>query len=252
MSRREKDNANADQRQATPSRQQRRRFERELRKLLKRDGDYCSICRKPFLHNSNTYCGQTEDGKVASVGECCKAKLAWIDGCGLYLAPGHKYEGFGFGNGTGDLYSSPEEALAARQTFQEIVSARDEIAADMAHKGGFHGVIPYLCVEDSPWKTDDKNWFKNHPDRSHRLRPMFPGEMQLPDLPPGQEWHVIVRQVEPGQRIRLPICHVTDGPALPDIEPMLHALCDLAQRDKVIKVKDVAKLALKYVAERPQ
>jgi hypothetical protein len=167
----------------------------------------------------------------------------------VYLAPGHKYEGFG--NGTGDLYS-PEEALAARQTFQDVVSARDQIAADMAHRGGFHGAIPYLCVEDSAWKTDDKLWFENHPDRSHRLRPMFPGEMQLPDSPPGTEWHIIVRQVEPGQRIRLPLCHVIDGPALPDIEAVVHALCDLAQQSKVIKTSEVAELALKYAAERQQ
>jgi hypothetical protein len=71
---------NADQSRAT------RRFNRELRALLKHNDGCCTICRASFLHNGTTYVGATADGAAANVSDCCKSKLQWIHGFGVYLA----------------------------------------------------------------------------------------------------------------------------------------------------------------------
>jgi hypothetical protein len=41
-------------------RQQRRRVEARIGKLIETDGDNCSICRAPFQHNHRTYGGATD------------------------------------------------------------------------------------------------------------------------------------------------------------------------------------------------
>jgi hypothetical protein len=58
---------------------------------------------------------------------------------------------------------------------------------------------------------------------------MFPNEPGMPDWPPlpGHEFQVLVRQVEPGARIRLPFGRNLNVEIL-DNEATIHALFDLA------------------------
>jgi hypothetical protein len=52
------------------------------------------------------------------------------------------------------------------------------------------------------WSADDRDWFAAHPDRSHRLREAFPGEFSA-DF--ANCSHVVVEQMEPGARMRVPM-----------------------------------------------
>ena len=56
------------------SRQQRRRLDRQLRKLFRHD--VCSICGNTFKHNSRTAAGFDAQGDVAVACECCFDRLA--------------------------------------------------------------------------------------------------------------------------------------------------------------------------------
>jgi hypothetical protein len=86
-----------------------------------------------------------------------------------------------------------------------------------------------VFLEDSIWKADDAKYFKDHPQRSHRLRRMYPHELGMPDWPPppGHEFQVLVKQVEPGARIRLPFGRNFNVEIL-DNEATLRALFDFA------------------------
>ena len=128
----------------------------------------------------------------------------------------------------------------------------------MVDRGARRAGVPHLAekliphIADTTWKDDDRRWFESNPTRSHRLRPSFPDEFSsiadIPVPPPGHELHVLVRQVEPGMRIRHGFFHNTKTD-VPDIEPVLHALFDVAAGRKEthpISVEEVAELALKY------
>ena len=112
-----------------------------------------------------------------------------------------------------------------------------------------------LTLLDASWKDDDRAWFEKNSSRAHRLRRLFPGEIDLSllpgEAPPGHEWQIVVRQVTPGERVKMPLCRNTACP-IPDVEPVLHAVFDLAAKDRepgaVISVKEAAELALKYAA----
>jgi hypothetical protein len=93
-----------------------------------------------------------------------------------------------------------------------------------------------LCAvsrHDKPWKADDAAWFKNCRNRSHRLRPPYAGEAEGLCRPgytlqsrPGFEVMILVRQVEPGRRIRVPVLLRQEDMA-EDGEAILHAVFDL-------------------------
>jgi hypothetical protein len=203
-------------------RRTRRRIERDLRKIMKADDEHCTLCRRPFAHGDLTYGGATATGAAAVTGDCCAAQMA------------HKVTG---------------------GVFLDLAGAYGAIAADMAKRAGVWGAPIALTTADTSWKRDDAAWFKANPHRSHRLRPMFPGEaptlMREPAaLPPRHEHQVLVRQVEPGQRVRLVFGRNLDCP-IPDAEAVLHALFDLAARGeagKTASVAEVAELALRYAA----
>lgn len=84
---------------------------------------------------------------------------------------------------------------------------------------------------------------------------MFPGEAPTlmrdppPALPPGYAWRVLVRQVAPGERVKLAAGWDTSLP-IPDIEPVLHAMFDLVAArgasDEPVLAEAVAALALRY------
>jgi hypothetical protein len=78
------------------------------------------------------------------------------------------------------------------------------------------GTLVVLSILEPPaWQADDREWFKANPGRSHRLRQRFPGETfgdstPLAAPPPRHEFQVLVRQLEPGKRTRLPFCRNID------------------------------------------
>ena len=92
------------------TRQQRRRIEHGIVKLIERDGDRCSVCHAALRHNSRTYCGATSADIPALVGECCASKLEVVVAAGLYLT--RSYQGFAAGTGSGKSYSVEEIARA--------------------------------------------------------------------------------------------------------------------------------------------
>lgn len=56
------------------NRSERRNLDRALRKLMRKDGDHCTVCRADLPHNSRTYYGRAA-GVAAIVGECCRPNL---------------------------------------------------------------------------------------------------------------------------------------------------------------------------------
>ena len=81
------------------SRAARRRADREITRLIKRDGDRCTICHAALTHNCKTYGGVTASGNAAITGECCASKLAFVHGAGFYLDRSHRYDFLGSGSG---------------------------------------------------------------------------------------------------------------------------------------------------------
>jgi hypothetical protein len=58
----------------------------------------------------------------------------------------------------------------------------------------------------SAWQADDAKWFQTHSERTHRLRPDFPGEWPPGDAPSEARHATVVRQVKPGFRVRYQAC----------------------------------------------
>jgi hypothetical protein len=227
------------------NRHERRRIYKAIETLIKRDGDHCSLCHRAFTHNSRTYGGVTAAGDVVLVGDCCAARLATLLTAGLCMA--RKYEVFDR-IGTGKAYSI-EDISSSINAYQEYVAMSDKEMEGVEKKGGLKpGSAIVGKLTDSPWKTDDAQWFAKNPKRSHRVRPIFPGE-PFPGSHQDHELQVLVRQVEPGKRIKLV---TVNGAFTPDNEAIIHALFDF-ESGHVASAKVLADLINKYAdAERGQ
>jgi hypothetical protein len=72
----------------------------------------------------------------------------------------------------------------------------------------------------------DKEWFRSHPHRSHRIRPAVAGEM------PGAnaETYIVVRQLAPGVRMRVFFTPVGPSPEGEAPEHIAHAMFDLIRK----------------------
>jgi hypothetical protein len=57
----------------------------ELSKLIQDDGDNCTLCRRPFVHDDWTCSGFTAEGRLAVVGECCHKQIHELVAFGHYL-----------------------------------------------------------------------------------------------------------------------------------------------------------------------
>ena len=81
-------------------------------------------------------------------------------------------------------------------------------------------------------KKDDREWFEQHPGRSHRARFPFDGEVGPEELvaPEGHRLLVLLRQVEPGKRIKTGFFISNELLPVPDAEAVAHALFDIATR----------------------
>ena len=238
------------------NRSERRNLDRDLRQLMKKDGDRCTVCHADLPHNGRTYYGRAA-GAAAIAGECCRSKLTVEVGSGLYVQG--DYDVLSRTGGGGPPPGSPDEFEAAIGRIQQGVAGIDGLAASAKARAGITGRRGQVSLMDTPWKADDAAWFETRPDRAHRLRPLLKGELEsfpptaAPNaLPPDHEIQVVIRQVEPGQRIRMPFGRNLATP-IPDIEAVIHALFDaVSQRRGAspnISVEEVATLAKRY--DRP-
>jgi hypothetical protein len=205
-------------------RQQRRRIDHQLHKLLRRGT--CSICSRPLKHNSRTASGLDAHGNVVVAGECCMSQVAEVFGLGLYSD--RRYDFMSPRKTEPNIEPSPEKIVAAIAAQQEAIADSDKRLADVERRGG--GIhASEVVLLDHPWKDDDREWFKQHPSRSHRMRMPFPGELDGVEIPAGRKMIMFVRQVEPGQRLRAAFDpDVVLLPGSPHDEAFAHALFEVA------------------------
>lgn len=211
------------------SRVDRRRFEKEFKKLPKPDN--CMICGSALVHNSKTFGGLAANGDIVLAGECCERYVVTPMVQGLYLTRGVDAFTLGTnpGNGKSNSQKDVERAIDALQSHYGDLDKRTK---RLMRQGGIAGRAKNIFVADQPWKADDAAWFKNNPQRSHRLRAILEGEAAtLPpqvttaEVPANHRLEILVKQVEPGARIRTLFCRNMEF-ALPDREDVIHALFD--------------------------
>ncbi|AYG64522.1 hypothetical protein [Rhizobium jaguaris] len=232
----------------------RRRFEKEFRTLIDRDSEACTLCRRPFEHNNKTYGGLTPGGRTVLTGDCCREKVEYVMASGVYVI--RKIHEIPIADRKSIKRLSSSEMEGAVEVMHDHFDELDSISGRVMKQAGLKGEARALFLEDTAWKKDDAAWFKNNPDRSHRLRPMFESEASsLPEdvlqfqAPKGHKMEVLVRQVEVGKRARTLICRNTEIP-IPDLEEVIHALFDTVSQRKdqgVITAEEIASLARSYV-----
>ncbi|MDR7155249.1 hypothetical protein J2W40_002071 [Sphingobium xenophagum] len=215
----------------------RRRVEREIREIMREDGEHCSICRALFEHNSRTYGGTTKVGKSVLAGECCKIKVANVVLCGLYFDTRmDDLVGRLSLNKDSGAKAESVDVERAVNALHEIFAQRQSEGEVVARKAGLKDGKAKLFTQNTQWKSDDAAWFESHPDRSHRLRPLIGDEAQISGfsnnfaMPDRHVMQILVRQVEPGKRMRLPFGRNLDE-SIPDDETVLHALFDIVSGD---------------------
>ena len=228
----------------------RRRVEREIRDIMRRDGDHCSLCRREFAPNDRTFGGVTSTGEAALVGSCCEKRLSVCILQGLFMSADLPGADQLLGRKPTSGMHSPEEVERAIAAFQSVGEAHERRRSDLASRAGINPASTKLNTDATAWKAADAAWFASHPSRSHRLRSVLPGEegaigeIAGQQLPLNHEVQVIVRQVEPGARVRLPFARNLAVP-VPDEEEVLHALFDLLSRGangKPVSTTDVMAL----------
>jgi hypothetical protein len=241
-----------------PSRQITQRLEKFLKQGAARE--VCSICREPFGHNVRTYSGVAAGGALACVGECCVRRLEAIYFVGVFLHDKHGvYAGVGGkAPGSGKSYSVEQIAAAVARTQKNIQILDEEFGdLDAVLKRGGVPNARFTGLDDPPWKVADAEWFEQHPERSHHARLPMAGEAEAFGLdrrePPPQDHGLcmLVRQVEPGRRIRTAIFMPEPTLPVPDLEPLAHALFDIAARDagtgRPVRKAEVMALCERYM-----
>lgn len=232
----------------------RRSAERRLKKLIAKDGDNCTACRTAFAHNVKTYYGVLKNGDVAITGDCCATRLEHVLNAGIYVD--RHYDAFSSPPGGTERRPQTQAELARNvDSLQSYVAGVDQFGDELSRTAGMPQGRPIVSLENTSWKADDAAWFQANPGRSHRFRPMHDGEeatfppaytnRQL--LPPQHEMQMLVRQIEPGKRIRIPFGRNLEIP-IPDIEEIVHALFDVVAKSPggVIPLGEVRALAQMY------
>lgn len=102
-------------------------------------------------------------------------------------------------------------------------SAETHIGRKLSPCGG--NLLVSCCT---PWTEDDRKWFEAHPTRSFRLRRLFRDEYPL--ILSGCATHVVVRQLAPGMRDKVPCADGDVGRSL-DALPKSDALCMVLWRE---------------------
>ncbi len=183
------------------NRSTRRRVTSQIREIMKKNGDNCSICDKAFPHNSKTFGGVTANGTSALVGECCAGKLSETLISGVFVNRNYE-ELLKIKGNSPNPEVSPEKLSDVITPLQDYFSGVDKLGADIMKSAGVQSKNASVNFSDSSWKRDDADWFKDNPERSHRLRPFFKEEAaDLPVAflknkpPPNHEFQVLIRQV---------------------------------------------------------
>lgn len=224
----------------------RRRLEGKIQDIMRSDGDRCSICKKPFAANSRTFGGATKHGDAALAGECCTTRMGITIIQGVYLSKqdfGELQDSF---SGSGDAIS-PEAIDHAITSLQGFANNRRQQRETAERRAGIGPTR--LSTEANEWKADDAAWFAAHPARSHRLRRLVGNEgASFPEMlmPEGHELQVLVRQIEPGARVRAGFARNLSV-AIPDYEACLHGLFDLlngSEAGHIITAADVLMASL--------
>lgn len=197
---------------------------------MRQNGDNCSVCRKPFQHNTTTTGGTTKAGKTVLVGECCQATVNDVVLRGMFLDAAAD-DLVPLIPTTGARTHQPADIERAVAGMRNIFADRQEMAAEIAQRAGLPPRRSKVFSRQTVWKDDDIRWFEQNPTRSHRLRPLIGDEAAVSGftvdaMPPRHEMQVLVRQVEPGKRMRLPFVRNLDVP-IPDDETVIHALFDI-------------------------
>jgi hypothetical protein len=216
------------------SRQQRRRLDRALRKLFRHN--VCSFCGSSFKHNSHTAGGLDAQGNVVLTGECCISRVAKIFAWGFYS--NRKYDFLLPTNTEPSTNTEPtgEQIADAIAAYQKAIAATDKVLDGVERRGGVAGRLPQANLLDYTWKRADRDWFERNQDRSHRVRAPFPGECdaETANIPAGHALIMLVRQVEPGSRIRAAVCCSVDLLPLSDDEAAAHALFEVAMQCEAV------------------
>lgn len=236
------------------NRNDRRRFETEFRKLIRTGCDHCGLCGKALEHNCKTFGGFDAHSQVVLSGECCSHRLAATLVSGVYVTK--NIESLPPGSATRGRHPlSQEDVAIAIDSVRLHFISLDQMSDTVMKQAGIKRQPTSVSMGDTPWKTDDAAWFKSHPSRSHRMRPMYDGEAPslskelTADKPPEKyRYEILVRQVDVGKRVRTLFCRNTEVPIL-DTEEVVHALFDIVAhsgKSGVISFEEVEALAVKY------
>jgi hypothetical protein len=205
-------------------RQQRRYVDRALRKLIRRN--VCSLCGGSFRHNSPTATSFNMQGDAVVACERCIDRLAEIFAMGLYSD--RQYD---FLQPSGSEVR-PERVAEAFAAYTKMIAATDELLADVERRGG--GIRPtHVGLSNYPWTADDRDWFRQNPERAHHMRMPFPGELDE-EVPAGHTLLMLLRQIEPGKRLKIGLGLNSDWLPLPDDEAVAHALFEVAAQHEAI------------------
>lgn len=236
------------------NRNARRRYEKEFPKILRKDGDNCGVCRAPLTHNAQTFGGLLPNGDVVLTSNCCVRKLETVMGSGVYI------------NQNTDaivsvLEQAPGKRMPAPDVFASVdrlrsgVDAVDALTDELMRKGGMNSRPTGISLSETPWKSDDAAWFERNKNRTHRMRPMHPGEQeQMPahlqqfQIPEGHRIEILVRQIVKGQRIRSMFFRNTEID-IPDCDEVIHAIFDIVAAgggDGVIRPERIEAIAEEY------
>jgi hypothetical protein len=207
-------------------RQRRRRIDRELHRLLSLDT--CSICKSPLKHNSRTASGLDAKGNAVVAGECCMSRVTEVFGLGLYCSQ-RQYDFPTQGKSSQESKLTDEQILDAIALTQSIIADADKRLDGIERRGGIER-LSRINPFPSAWKDDDRNWFDGNPARTHRVRMPFPGEADdvAATTPAGHALIMLVRQVEPGSRIKATLYLNANLLPAPDNEAVAHALFEIA------------------------
>ncbi|EQB98044.1 hypothetical protein [Photorhabdus temperata] len=60
------------------------KFEKVLERVINKNSNRCSMCKRPFSGPCHTFGGLDTDGKVQNVGPCCRSNIVDLQHGGVY------------------------------------------------------------------------------------------------------------------------------------------------------------------------
>lgn len=60
------------------------KFEKVLERVINKNNNRCSVCKKPFSGPCHTFGGLDADSKVQNVGQCCRSNIVDLRHGGVY------------------------------------------------------------------------------------------------------------------------------------------------------------------------